>query len=298
MFVASTIAEIRAARAALPGPVGLVPTMGALHDGHLTLVREARAENASVIVSIFINPLQFAPGSDYERYPRDLNADLALLEAAGVDVVFTPTPDLMYPPGFQTTVHVDRVSQGLEGERRPGHFDGVTTVVSKLFHLTQPTTAYFGQKDAQQVVVLRRMVADLNFPLDIAVVPTVREADGLAMSSRNRYLSAGERQRVTLISRAIARAAALYDEGERDPDVLRRQIADDLRQIEDAQLEYVSLADPQTLQEAVTPIKRPVLLSLVLRSGATRLLDNALLPLSLNTRAGLTATLGAVEGSS
>lgn len=294
MFVASTISELRAARLALPAPVGLVPTMGALHDGHLTLVREARAENASVIVSIFINPLQFAPGTDFERYPRDLNADLAALEAAGVDVVFTPTPDLMYPPGFQTTVHVERVSQGLEGERRPGHFDGVATVVSKLFNLTQPTTAYFGQKDAQQVVVLRRMVADLNFPLDIAVVPTIREANGLAMSSRNRYLSADERQRVTLISRAVARAGTLYAEGERDPNTLRRQVAGELSQIAGAELEYISLADPRTLQEIETPTDGPMLLSLVLRSGSTRLLDNALLPLSLNTRAGLTATLGAV----
>ena len=295
VYVASTITELRSARAALPGPVGLVPTMGALHEGHLTLARQARAENASVIVSIFINPLQFAAGADFERYPRDLNAPLALLDAAGVDVVFTPAPALMYPPGFQTTIHVEHVSQGLEGERRPGHFDGVATVVAKLFHLTQPQTAYFGQKDAQQVVVLRRMVADLNFPLEIAVCPTVREPDGLAMSSRNRYLSDEERQRVSAISRAIARAAALYGDGERNPAVLKRQIADDLSRVEGAALEYVSLADPLTLQEIETPTERPMLLSLVLRAGAARLLDNALLPLALNTRAGLTAALGAVQ---
>ena len=294
MFVVSTISELWAARELLAGPVGLVPTMGALHDGHLTLVREARAENASVIVTIFINPLQFTPGTDFERYPRDLDADLTLLEAAGVDLVFTPTPALMYPPGFQTTVHVDRVSQGLEGERRPGHFDGMATVVAKLFNLTQPGTAYFGQKDAQQVVVLRRMVADLNFPLDIAVCPTVREADGLAMSSRNRYLSGDERRHVSLMSRSIARAAALYADGERNPEVLRRQVADELSRVEGAELEYVSLADPRTLREIDAPTDEPMLLSLVLRAGATRLLDNALLPLTLNTRAGLTAVLGAV----
>lgn len=278
----------------MPGPVGLVPTMGALHDGHLALVREARAENASVVVTIFINPLQFAAGTDFDKYPRDLDVDLALLESAGADLVFTPTPELMYPPGFQTTVQVAEVTQGLEGARRPGHFEGVATVVAKLFHLTQPQTAYFGQKDAQQVVVLRRMVRDLNFPLEIAVIPTMREADGLAMSSRNRYLSADERTRVSAISRAIAQAAALYDAGERDPSVLRQQVEAALSEVDGGVLEYVSLADPRTLREIDAPTDGPMVLSLVLRVGTTRLLDNALLPLALNTRAGLTATLGAV----
>lgn len=291
--VASTLAELRAARAELMEPVGLVPTMGALHEGHLTLVRAARADNASVIVTIFINPLQFAPGSDFDRYPRDLEADLALLQRAGVDLVFTPTPALMYPAGFQTTIHVAEVSQGLEGERRPGHFDGVATVVAKLFNLAQPRTAYFGQKDAQQVVVLRRMVADLNFPLDIAVIPTAREADGLAMSSRNRYLTDDERRRANAIYRALRRAAEHYDAGERDPQALRQSVEHDLSGLEGTTLEYVSLADPRSLRALDAPTEAPMLLSVVLRAGTTRLLDNILLPLTLNTRSGLTAHLGA-----
>jgi pantoate--beta-alanine ligase len=291
--VARTIAELRAARQALPGPVGFVPTMGALHDGHLALAREARAENVSVIVSIFINPLQFAAGGDFDKYPRVLDDDLALLETVGVDIVFTPTPDLMYPPGFQTTVRVAEVSQGLEGERRPGHFEGVATVVSKLFNLTQPQTAYFGQKDAQQVVVMRQMVRDLNFPLEIAVIPTVRETGGLAMSSRNRYLSDAERARMNAISRAMQAAGALYDAGEREPDALRQAVTNVLKDVEGGEVEYVSLADPRTLREQTVATDEPLLLSLVLRVGTTRLLDNMLLPLSLNTREGLAAHLGA-----
>lgn len=272
----------------------MVPTMGALHDGHLTLARAARADNASVVTTVFINPLQFAPGGDFDKYPRDLDGDLALLEATGVDLVFTPTPEIMYPPGFQTTVHLDDITQGLEGERRPGHFDGVATVLVKLFSLAQAKTAYFGQKDAQQVAVVRRLVADLNLPLDIAVIPTVREADGLAMSSRNRYLSPDERRRAARIPQAITAAAALYDAGQRDPDVLRQAVTAGLSGIVGAELEYVSLADPRTLRELDAPTDAPMLLSLVLRLGTTRLLDNALLPLSLNTRDGLAAHLGAV----
>lgn len=293
MQIARTIAELRTFRQALPGPVGFVPTMGALHDGHLTLARAARAENASVIVSIFINPLQFAAGGDFDKYPRVLDDDLALLESAGVDLVFTPTSEMMYPPGFQTKVTVAEVSQGLEGERRPGHFEGVATVVAKLFNLTQPNTAYFGQKDAQQVVVLRQMVRDLNFLLDIAIIPTVREPGGLALSSRNRYLSDAERQRMNAISRAMQAAGARYDAGERDPDVLRHVVTDALSDVEGGEVEYVSLADPRTLCEQTVASDEPLLLSLVLRVGTTRLLDNMLLPLSLNTREGLAAYLGA-----
>jgi pantoate--beta-alanine ligase len=179
---AKTIAALRAARAKMKGKVGLVPTMGALHAGHLALIEAARAENDHVVVTIFVNPTQFTPGEDFDAYPRDLDHDLALLEQAGVDLVFTPTPEEIYPEGFQTLVDVEFVSMGLEGERRPGHFQGVATVVSKLFNLVQPQTAYFGQKDAQQVVVLRRLVRDLNFPVEIVVYPTVRAADGLALS--------------------------------------------------------------------------------------------------------------------
>ncbi|MFO7322953.1 MAG: pantoate--beta-alanine ligase [Chloroflexota bacterium] len=293
MQVISDLEALRPARAALAGPVGLVPTMGALHAGHLSLVEAARADCHSVVVTIFINPLQFEAGSDFDKYPRDLPADLALLESAGVDLVFTPTPDIMYPPGFQTTVRVAEVSKGLEGARRPGHFDGVATVLTKLFHLTQPDLAYFGQKDAQQVVVVRRMVRDLNFPLEIVVCPTTREADGLAMSSRNRYLSPEERQHAASIYQALQAAAALYEDGERDADALRGQVADLLSHVPGGELEYVSLADPGTLVECAGPVSGPALLSLVLRLGETRLLDNLLLPVCLNTREGLTATLGA-----
>ncbi|MBE0689837.1 MAG: pantoate--beta-alanine ligase, partial [Anaerolineae bacterium] len=193
MRVVKTISDMRAARAALGQSVGVVLTMGALHDGHLALVRAARADHDHVLATIFVNPAQFTPGEDFEKYPRPIERDLDLLRSAGVDLVFTPAPDAMYPPGFQTHIMVGRVTEGLEGAARPGHFMGVTTIVAKFFNLTQPTTTYFGQKDAQQVCVVRRMVRDLNFPLEIAVIPTEREPDGLAMSSRNVYLTPDQR---------------------------------------------------------------------------------------------------------
>lgn len=292
MQVVETIDALRAARAALQGRVGLVPTMGALHAGHLALAQAARADNDAVIATIFVNPKQFEAGADLDKYPRDLPGDLAKFEAAGVDLVFTPTPSLMYPPGYQTTVTVEQVTQGLEGAQRPGHFAGVATVVAKLFNLTQPTTAYFGQKDAQQVVVIRRMVYDLNFPLEITVCPTVREPDGLAMSSRNVYLNVQERALAANIYAAMQNAALRYDAGERDPDVLRYAV----REILDAariKPDYISIADPRTLEECYVAADTPVLLSLAAQVGTPRLLDNMLLPRHLNTREGLTATLGA-----
>lgn len=298
MEIVDTIDALRQARRSLNGRVGLVPTMGALHAGHLSLVRAARDDNDAVITTIFINPTQFAPNEDLDAYPHDLDGDLAKLEAAGVDIVFTPTPDLMYPAGFQTYVTVERVTQGLEGAQRPGHFRGVATVVSKLFNLTQPSFAYFGQKDAQQVVVLRRMVADLNFPLDIVVIPTEREADGLAMSSRNVYLKPAERQSATVLNRALMAAGEAYDLGERDPYQLRR-IMQDLVEAEPlAHPDYFSVADALTLQEAESPSDKPLLLSLTVKIGTPRLLDNRLLPVSLNTREGLTAHLGNPMGYS
>ena len=215
MIVAETIEALRKARGAVTGRVGLVPTMGALHDGHLALVRQARAENDFVVTSIFLNPTQFAKNDDLSKYPRNLARDLKLLEDAGVDLVFTPTPTLMYPLGFQTWVDVTEVSKGLEGERRPGHFRGVATVVAKLFNLTQPTTAYFGQKDAQQVAVIKAMVRDLDFPIQIVVCPTVRETNGLAMSSRNIYLSDEQRQAAGVIYRALMAAAKHMTRGTR-----------------------------------------------------------------------------------
>lgn len=288
-----TIEALRSARRDLTGRIGLVPTMGALHEGHLALVRAAREENDSVIVTIFVNPTQFTPGEDFEAYPRDLDRDLALLEREGVDLAFTPTPELIYPPNFQTVVNVEFVSAGLEGDRRPGHFKGVATVVAKFFNLTQPDVAYFGQKDAQQVVVLRRLVADLNFPLAIAVCPTVREPDGLAMSSRNVYLNMAQREAASVIYRALRTTAYAYADGERTPSILRETTRRVLQGEPLAEIDYVAINDPQTLVGVHEPTDAPLLLSMVVQFGKTRLLDNCLLPISLNDRAGLTAVLGA-----
>jgi len=291
--ICETLDSLHSTRAALTGRVGVVTTMGALHAGHLALVEQARAENDTVLATIFVNPTQFAPGEDFTAYPRDLPHDLGLLEQAGVDIVFTPTPKLMYPPGYQTYIEVEEVTQGLEGERRPGHFQGVATVVAKLFNLTQPNVAYFGQKDAQQVVVIRRMVADLNFPLEIAVCPTVREVDGLAMSSRNVYLKPDERRAASVLYKALAAAGDAYAGGERHPEALRQTARKMLETEPLGQIEYVSIADARTLQEMVTPTESPLLLSLTVKIGWPRLLDNCLLPLNLNDRQGLTQALGA-----
>lgn len=291
--VIDTIDGLRQIRAALRGRVGVVPTMGALHDGHLELMRTAASENDVVLATIFVNPTQFAPNEDFNAYPRDLDHDLKLLDDVGVDYVFTPTPALMYPQGFQTYVNVETVSTGLEGEQRPGHFRGVATVVAKLFNLTQPHTAYFGQKDAQQVVVIRRMVRDLNFPLEIAVCPTVRETDGLAMSSRNRYLTLPQREAASVLHRALRTAAAAYDEGERLPANLREAAYEVLRREPLAHVEYVAINDPRTLFGLHQPTDAPMLLSMAVQIGKPRLLDNCLLPFSLNNRHALTANLGA-----
>ncbi len=296
MQVIDSIPALRQARAALRGSVGLVTTMGALHSGHLALAESARADNDHVMATIFVNPTQFGPNEDFTGYPRDLAHDLALFEAAGVDLVFTPTPDVIYPSGFQTTVTVKAVSQGLEGARRPGHFDGVATVVAKLFNLAQADRAYFGQKDAQQVVVIRRMARDLDFPLEIIVCPTVREADGLARSSRNVYLSPDQRLAAAVLSRALKAAGAAYDAGERSPTCLRERALSVVRAEPLAAVEYVSVADPRALTELDAPTETPLLLSLTVAFGRTRLLDNCLLPLALNDRAGLTAVLGAPPG--
>jgi pantoate--beta-alanine ligase len=276
--VIDTVEQLRAARAAMVGTVGLVPTMGALHAGHLSLVERARAENNSIIVTIFVNPTQFGAGEDLARYPRDLPRDLALLREAQADLVFTPTPELMYPPGFQTFIEVTGVSQGLEGERRPGHFRGVATVVAKFFNLIQPDRAYFGQKDAQQVAVIRQMARDLNFPLEIVVCPTVREPDGLAMSSRNVYLTPEQRQAAPVLYQALTAARDAYTVGERDPERLRQIMLTVLQSEPLASPEYVSVADADTLHELNEPIERSALLSMAVRMGSTRLIDNLLLP--------------------
>jgi pantoate--beta-alanine ligase len=250
--------------------------MGFLHEGHLSLVHRASADNASVAVSVFVNPTQFGPGEDLASYPRDLDRDLSLLDGEGVDLVWTPAPEDVYPAGFQTWVSVDGLTELLEGGRRPGHFRGVTTVVAKLFLAFQPQRAYFGQKDAQQAVVIRRMALDLNFPLDVVVCPIVREADGLAMSSRNTYLNPAERQAATVLSRALARAEQAYAVGTRDSDRLREILAQTLADEPLAEPEYVSAADPETLEE-LQGNASVALLSMAVRIGKTRLIDNRLL---------------------
>ena len=224
----SSLYEMQAVRRALPGTVGLVPTMGYLHEGHLSLVRRARRECDHVVVSIFVNPAQFGPNEDLAKYPRDLERDLGLIQPLGVDVVWNPTPEGMYPEGYQTWVEVEQLAKPLEGALRPGHFRGVTTVVAKLFNAVQPHRAYFGQKDAQQAAVLRRMTGDLSYPIEIIVCPTVREADGLAMSSRNKYLEGPDRQAARVLSRALNSAGEAFKAGERSAEALRRVTLEEL----------------------------------------------------------------------
>lgn len=271
-----TLTELRDARSRLPGTVGLVPTMGYLHEGHLSLVRRAREGCRSVVVSIYVNPTQFGANEDLDAYPRDLARDLGLLENEGVDLVWMPTSDIMYPPDFQTWVTVEVVTQKLEGAMRPVHFRGVSTVVAKLFNAIQPQKAYFGQKDAQQTVVIRQMVRDLNFPVEIMVCPIVREADGLAMSSRNAYLNPAERQAARVLWRALSAANAAFEGGERDPHRLRDIMAETIDLEPLAQKQYVSCAHPETLQELNEPIEH-ALLSMAILIGSTRLIDNLVL---------------------
>ena len=276
MEIVTIFEELRTARQSLPEPVGLVPTMGFLHPGHLSLVRRARLDCAAVAVSIFVNPTQFGPQEDLDSYPRDLEKDLALLEDAGVDLVWTPTSGEMYPPGYQTWIQIDEVTQPLEGARRPGHFRGVATVVAKLFNAVLPQKVYFGQKDAQQVVVIRQMVRDLNFPLEIVVCPLIREADGLAMSSRNSYLNHEQRQAAPVLFRALNAVKTAYEAGERQADILRRRMITEIEAEPLARLQYVSVAHPNTLDE-LSQIDRDGLFSMAIHLGSTRLIDNFLL---------------------
>ena len=279
MRVVRTLREMREARAALRGRVGFVPTMGYLHEGHLSLIRRARTECEAVVVSIFVNPTQFGPGEDYERYPRDEARDLALLEREAVDVVFVPTVEEMYPPGFSTWVEVTGpLAERLEGASRPGHFRGVATVVLKLFHLVQPHRAYFGEKDAQQLRIIRRMTTDLNLPIEIVACPIVREPDGVALSSRNVYLSPTEREHARALSRSLALARRLIlEEGVREAAEVRRRLREYLRAAPGVALDYVSLAHPESLEE-VERIEGPVLVLVAARVGSARLIDNALIP--------------------
>jgi len=268
--------EFRTARLSLHGTVGLVPTMGYLHEGHLSLVRRAKAECESVVVSIFVNPTQFGANEDLSKYPRDLDRDLSLIEPLGVDLVWNPTPEIMYPTGYQTWVEVEALTRPLEGAIRTSHFKGVTTVVAKLFNAVQPHKAYFGQKDAQQAAVIRQMIRDLNFPIEIIVCPTMREADGLAMSSRNKYLEGDDRPAATILFRALSAAKSAYESGERNAEKLRAIMNDTLATEPRAQPQYVSCADYDTLEE-LDVISRKALLSMAVLIGKTRLIDNFVL---------------------
>ena len=276
MKTVASLSDLRAARLSLKGTVGLVPTMGYLHEGHLSLIRRAKAECDHVVVSIFVNPTQFGANEDLSKYPRDLARDLSLIQPLGVDLVWTPTPEIMYPTGYQTWVEVDAMTRPLEGSVRPTHFKGVTTVVAKLFNAVQPHKAYFGQKDAQQAAVIRQMVRDLNFPLEVIVCPTTREADGLAMSSRNKYLEGEDRQAATVLFRALSAARSAYEGGERNAEVLRRMMKEVLASEPRATVQYVSCADYDSLEELET-IKGKTLLSMAVLLGKTRLIDNFVL---------------------
>ena len=276
MKVTSDIQELRQARWQQPGASwGLVPTMGYLHEGHISLVRRARAENDFVAATIYVNPTQFAPTEDLSTYPRDLPHDLHLLAEAGTDLVFTPDDAIMYPAGFQTYVTVEEVTRVLEGASRPTHFRGVTTIVAKLFNLLQPTRAYFGQKDYQQTAVLRQMVHDLNFNLDMIICPTVREADGLALSSRNKYLNPAQRAAATVLSRALAAGVGALQAGERDAARLRAQMQGMIAAEPLARLDYISVAEPRTLAE-LDVVGEEAVLSTAVFFDRTRLIDNML----------------------
>jgi len=276
MKVITTIAEMKNLRSQLAGSVGLVPTMGYLHEGHLELVRHARMENLTVVVSIFVNPAQFGLQEDFATYPRDPERDLALLEKERVSVVFMPSAEEIYPQGFSSWVEVEKVAERLEGAFRPGHFRGVTTVVAKLFNIVEPDRAYFGQKDAQQLAVIKKMVSDLNMDLEIVAVPTVREPDGLALSSRNTHLSPRERQAALVLWKALCLAQELWDNGERSAERLRQEMTSLIESEPLAKIDYVSVADPDTLEELVK-VDRPALVSLAVTIGKTRLIDNIIL---------------------
>jgi pantoate--beta-alanine ligase len=276
MKIIKTVSEMKSFRKTLPEPVGLVPTMGYLHAGHISLVRQAKKDNASVVVSVFVNPTQFGPGEDFEKYPRDLEGDAELLKEEGVDAVFAPEAIEMYPADFSSRVEVTGITQKLEGNCRPGHFRGVTTIVNKLFNIVKPDKAYFGQKDAQQAVVINKMVKDLDMNLDVVTCPTIREEDGLAMSSRNVYLSYEDRQAATVLYRSLMLTKDLYEHGERNAETIRKEIVRLIKTEELARIDYVSVADPVTLDE-LGEITGKALVSMAVKFDKTRLIDNVVL---------------------
>lgn len=267
----------RKVRRELDKTIGLVPTMGALHEGHLSLVREARRMCDVVIVSVFVNPKQFAPHEDFSRYPRDLTKDTMALSDYNVDYIFAPPPEEIYPKGFSTFVEVERLSEQLEGASRPGHFRGVATVLTILFNIVRADFAYFGQKDAQQTLVVKRLVRDLAFDTEIVVLPTVREESGLALSSRNAYLDAEERRAAAILYRALSHAEAAYGEGERSGKKLTDIVRADIEAEPRAELEYASVNDADTLERLDRLDDRPVLIAVAARVGKTRLIDNIVL---------------------
>lgn len=276
MKVVKTIAEMRQLRGAIEGSVGFVPTMGYLHEGHLSLIKRAKEENDIVVVSIFVNPTQFGPREDFKKYPRNTKRDLTTLEPLA-DIVFMPSNDEMYPKDYNSWVEVKDVTEELEGAMRPSHFRGVTTVVNKLFNIVAPTRAYFGQKDAQQAVVIKKMVKDLNMNLEVVVCPTIREEDGLAMSSRNTYLTKQQRKAAAVLYQALLLAKRLVvEEGEKDAGTLRLAMTELIQKEPLANIEYISVADNETLKE-IHRLKSPALVSMAVKFGKTRLIDNIVL---------------------
>jgi len=274
--VVHTVAEMKKLRRKCKGSVGLVPTMGYLHEGHLELVRQAKSENRAAVATIFVNPTQFGPSEDFKSYPRDLDRDLALLEKVKTDIVFVPSDKEMYAEGYNTWVEVRGITAKLEGKSRPTHFQGVTTVCNKLFQIIEPDRAYFGQKDAQQAIVIQRMVSDLNMNLEIVVCPTVRESDGLAMSSRNTYLTKEDRVSAVVLYKSLCLAKDMYEKGERDAAAIKKALNSQISGVAAAKLDYISIADTGTLDE-VEKIRGRVLVSLAVRLGKPRLIDNIIL---------------------
>ena len=255
--------------------IGLVPTMGYLHDGHGSLIKRSVSENDHTIVSIFVNPTQFGPNEDLENYPRDIKKDSIFCESLGVDVIFNPEPEIMYPQPFFTTVSVKKLSEGLCGRSRPVHFGGVCLVLSKLFHITTPNRAYFGQKDAQQLAIIKRMVKDLNFPLEIIGCPIVREADGLALSSRNIYLTTEERKNALVLNRSLNHAKETIKKGEKSAEIIRKQIESEINSVKNDGIDYIEIVDTEQLQP-INKIEANVLIALAVRFGKARLIDNCI----------------------
>ncbi|HSW57399.1 MAG TPA: pantoate--beta-alanine ligase [Dehalococcoidales bacterium] len=276
MRIIETLDDMKRYRRSLNGTVGFVPTMGYLHAGHISLITRSKKENTFNGASIFVNPTQFGPSEDFDRYPRDYPRDFAMLEKAGTDFVFLPTPGEVYPAGFNTWVEVQGVTAVLEGAVRPGHFRGVATVVAKLFNMVEPNRAYFGQKDAQQCVVIKKMAKDLNLNVEVIISPTIREPDGLAMSSRNVYLSAEERSQAPVLNQALELAQKMLDQSITDTGEIRQAMETLIKQKPLARIEYISLADALTLQELPTA-RAPMVISLAVRFGKTRLIDNRLI---------------------